>query len=85
MRVLRRDIVGGCGARGSETFADVNICWLATALEGASVVAAGHGEARGRAIYAAIAGAQFVARSRSDVSLYDALIANYREAGLLPA
>jgi TetR/AcrR family transcriptional repressor of nem operon len=68
-----------------QTFADVNVAWLATTLEAASVVAPGEGELRGRAIYAAIAGAQLVARGRSDVSLYDSLIADYRAAGLLPA
>jgi TetR/AcrR family transcriptional regulator, transcriptional repressor for nem operon len=38
-----------------------------------------------RAIFAAIAGAQLMARSRSDISLYDSLIDSYRVAGLLPA
>ncbi|MEZ0222182.1 MAG: TetR/AcrR family transcriptional regulator, partial [Tardiphaga sp.] len=33
----------------------------------------------------AITGAQLMARSRADVSLYDALIESYRAAGLLPA
>jgi TetR/AcrR family transcriptional repressor of nem operon len=68
-----------------QSFADVNVAWLATTLERASVVAPGDGESRGRAIYAAIAGAQLIARSRSDVSLYDSLIDSYRCAGLLPA
>jgi TetR/AcrR family transcriptional repressor of nem operon len=67
------------------TFADVNVAWLATTLENASVVTSSDSESRGRAIYAAIAGAQLIARSRSDVTLYDSLIAGYREAGLLPA
>lgn len=40
---------------------------------------------RARAIFAAIAGAQLIARSRADLSLYDALIDSYRKAGLLPA
>jgi TetR/AcrR family transcriptional repressor of nem operon len=68
-----------------QTFADVNVAWLATTLENASVVAATESESRARAIYAAIAGAQLIARSRSDVSLYDSLIDSYRKAGLLPA
>lgn len=67
------------------TFANVNVAWLATTLEDASVVAPSESESRGQAIYAAIAGAQLVARCRSDVSLYDTLIASYRAAGLLPA
>ena len=68
-----------------QTFADVNVAWLATTLENAMVVAPSDGESRARAIYAAIAGAQLIARSRSDVSLYDSLIDSYRKAGLLPA
>jgi TetR/AcrR family transcriptional repressor of nem operon len=37
------------------------------------------------AIFAAVAGAQLMARSRSDISLFDSLIDSYRVAGLLPA
>lgn len=66
-------------------FADVNVAWLARMLSAAGVVDAGQSEARARAIYAAVAGAQLIARSRSDLALYDALIENYRAAGLLPA
>lgn len=67
------------------TFADVNVAWLATTLRSAGVVDAGSSEARARAIYAAVAGAQLIARSHADVSVYDSLIAGYREAGLLPS
>ena len=49
-----------------------------------AVVGADESEQRARAIFAAIAGAQLMARSRSDISLYDALIDSYRVAGLLP-
>ncbi len=35
-------------------------------------------------MFAAVAGAQLIARSRSDISLYDAIVQGYREAGLLP-
>jgi len=41
-------------------------------------------EQRARAIFAAVAGAQLMARSRSDISLFDSLIESYRVAGLLP-
>jgi len=41
-------------------------------------------EERARAIFAAVAGAQLMARSRSDLSLFDALISSYCAAGLLP-
>lgn len=65
-------------------FAEVNTAWLAGLLAAAGVVGAGEGESRARAIFAAIAGAQLMARSRSDVAVYDALVEDYRAAGLLP-
>lgn len=67
------------------TFADVNVAWLATTLQSAGVVDAAGSESRARAIYAAIVGAQLIARSQCDVTVYDSLIAGYRDAGLLPA
>ena len=66
-------------------FADVNVAWLSKVLSAAAVVGARESKQRARAIFAAIAGAQLIARSRSDISLYDALIDSYRVAGLLPA
>jgi TetR/AcrR family transcriptional repressor of nem operon len=68
-----------------QTFADVNVAWLSRVLSAAAVVSAEESEQRARAIFAAVAGAQLIARSRSDISLYDALIDSYRAAGLLPA
>jgi TetR/AcrR family transcriptional repressor of nem operon len=70
--------------REIQTFADVNVAWLSRALSAAAVVGAGESEPRARAIFAAVVGAQLMARSRSDISLYDAVIASYRAAGLLP-
>ncbi len=67
-----------------QTFATVNEAWLSKALSAAAVVGADESEQRARAIFAAIAGAQLIARSRSDVALYDSLIDSYRAAGLLP-
>ena len=67
------------------TFADVNIAWLSKVLSAAAVVGPEESEQRARAIFAAVAGAQLLARSRSDISLYDALIEGYRAVGLLPA
>ena len=61
------------------------MAWLSRVLHQAGVVGADEGEGRARAIFAAVAGAQLMARSRSDLALYDALIDNYRRAGLLPA
>ncbi len=68
-----------------QTFTDVNVAWLSKVLSAAAVVNSRECERRSRAIFAAIAGAQLIARSRSDISLYDALIDSYRVAGLLPA
>jgi len=67
-----------------QAFADVNVAWLSRMLSAAAVVDAGESEQRARAIFAAVAGAQLMARGRSDISLYDALIDSYRVAGLLP-
>src|ERR1700730_4216141 len=67
------------------TFADVNIAWLSRVLSAAALVSSEESERRARAIFAAVAGAQLIARSRSDISLYDTLIDSYRAAGLLPA
>lgn len=71
-----------------QAFADVNIAWLGKVLVAAAVVPAEESEARARAIFAAVAGAQLIARSRSDISLFDSMIDSYRAAGLfgrLPA
>ncbi|WP_133646309.1 TetR/AcrR family transcriptional regulator [Paraburkholderia flava] len=67
------------------SFADVNVAWLKKILLAAKVVGAKASDQRAHAIFAAVAGAQLIARSRSDVSLYDTLINGYRAAGLLPA
>lgn len=67
-----------------QAFADVNVAWLAKALSRVGVVRPKESEKRARVIFAAIAGAQLMARSRADISLYDELIEGYRVAGLLP-
>ena len=68
-----------------QTFADVNIAWLKERLVEAGLVGEMESEARARAIFAAVAGAQLLARSRSDITLFDAMIESYRAAGLIPA
>jgi TetR/AcrR family transcriptional repressor of nem operon len=68
-----------------QAFADVNVAWLSRLLVAANVVGPQESEARARAIFAAVAGAQLIARSRADLPMYDALIDSYRMAGLLPA
>ncbi|MCJ2124887.1 TetR/AcrR family transcriptional regulator [Methylobacterium sp. J-077] len=67
-----------------QAFADVNTAWLREQLVASKLVKPEDSEARARAIYAAVAGAQIIARSRSDISLFDSLIRSYQEAGLLP-
>lgn len=67
-----------------QTFGDVNIAWLSKHLLAAKVVGPKEGEKRARAIYAAIGGAQLMARGRADLKLFDDLISSFRVAGLLP-
>src|ERR1700722_14412594 len=71
--------------REVQTFGDVNVGWLSRLLSAAAVVSARESKQRARAVFAAVAGAQLIARSRSDIALYDSLIDGYRAAGLLPA
>ncbi|WP_457107951.1 TetR/AcrR family transcriptional regulator [Methylobacterium sp. P5_C11] len=67
-----------------QTFADVNTAWLCEHLIAAKLASPAEGELRARAIYAAVAGAQIIARSRSNVKLFDDLIESYQRMGLLP-
>ena len=71
--------------REVQAFAHVNVAWLRKLLSAAAVVNAGASEQRARAIFAAVAGAQLIARGHSDIALYDSLIEAYRAAGLMPA
>ena len=71
--------------REVETFADVNVTWLDRMLVAAGGIGASDSGLRAQTIFAAVAGAQLVARSRSDISVFDALIEGYRSAGLLPS
>ncbi|MGY6121589.1 TetR/AcrR family transcriptional regulator (plasmid) [Paraburkholderia strydomiana] len=68
-----------------QRFADVNISWLAKVLVAAGVVKSEESAGRARAIYAAISGAQLMARGRADIAAYDSLVEDYRKAGLLPS
>lgn len=67
-----------------QAFADVNTAWLREHMVAAELASPAEAELRARAIYAAVAGAQIIARSRSDVKLFDELIESYRRMGLLP-
>src|SRR6201986_3607256 len=66
-----------------QAFADINVAWLTRMLAAASIPEDKR-ETRARAIFAAVAGAQLMARSRADLSLFDSLIASFRESGLIP-
>jgi TetR/AcrR family transcriptional repressor of nem operon len=66
-----------------QTFADVNVAWLTRMLAEASFPEA-KCEPRARAIFAAVGGAQLMARSRADLRLFDALIDSFRESALIP-
>jgi len=67
-----------------QRFADVNVAWLSKLLAATGLVEPDQSEARARAIYAAVAGAQLFARGRADFALFDTMIDSYRAAGLLP-
>jgi TetR/AcrR family transcriptional repressor of nem operon len=65
-------------------FGKANVDWLVKVL---SLGQPGGGNAvkgRALAIYAAVQGAQLIARSRDDATIYDAIIETYWESALLP-
>jgi TetR/AcrR family transcriptional repressor of nem operon len=67
-----------------QTFADVNVAWLAERLVDAGLTrerkrSTREGNLRCRC------GGQLLARSRSDISLFDAIINSCRAAGLIPS
>ena len=68
-----------------DRFIDANIRWVAGVL-GLHPNSEGDDANRrhARAIFAAIEGAQLIARGRRDVSIFDETIESYRKAGLLP-
>jgi TetR/AcrR family transcriptional repressor of nem operon len=68
-----------------ERFSETNVTWLAKALERDEAKASTKvRQARALAIFAAVEGAQLVARSRGDVAVYDQAIGAMRVAGLIP-
>lgn len=72
-------------AQEIQAFAQVNIAWLSQLLVAAHVCEPADSDVRARAIFSAVAGAQLIARSRADISVFDALIDAYRAYGPLPA
>jgi TetR/AcrR family transcriptional regulator, transcriptional repressor for nem operon len=86
-----------CGIMGAEynelpavvraevsAFAEVNEAWLTKVLEGSSPKDGQSAKDRASAIYAAVIGAQLIARSRNDISLYDKAVSCYRATSLIP-
>jgi TetR/AcrR family transcriptional repressor of nem operon len=71
--------------REVDGFTELNVVWLASLLAlrntGASKIELRH---QALAIFAAIEGAQLIARSRRDIAVFDQTIKAYRAAGLLP-
>jgi TetR/AcrR family transcriptional regulator, transcriptional repressor for nem operon len=64
-------------------FGDMSVAWIARVLALSCEGDANVHERKARAIFAAVEGAQLVARSRGDVSVYDDIILTYRESGLI--
>jgi TetR/AcrR family transcriptional repressor of nem operon len=63
---------------------EMNEQWIARVL---TMLKSGKPEAiprRARAIFAAVQGAQLIAHSRGDVSVYEEIIATYRASGFIP-
>jgi len=65
-------------------FGTMNENWIARVLGMTGITDTGEAQRRARAIFAAIEGAQLVARSRDDVSVYEEIVATYRVNGLIP-
>ena len=65
-------------------FAEVNIAWITNLVVNSHLCEPDAADARARAIFAAVMGAQLLARSRSDLQLFDSLMEAYRASGLLP-
>ena len=64
-----------------QAFAELNVAWLAKILQGGGMKRK-PAELRASAIFAAVSGAQLMARGRQDIKLFDSIIENYRISGL---
>ena len=67
-------------------FGETNVRWLVRALSlpKKTRTASAAVEKQALAVFAAVLGAQLVARSRGDVTVFDQVVATYRTSGLLP-
>lgn len=67
-----------------QAFVEINVKWLTKAVSAATCATLEESERRARSIFAAVSGAQLMARSRADIGVFDALIDDYRRFGLVP-
>lgn len=68
-----------------DKFAETNVGWIAKVLSRARTTASGQDlEEHAMAIFAAIEGAQLIARGCQDIGIYDRTIRTYRITGLIP-
>jgi TetR/AcrR family transcriptional repressor of nem operon len=68
-----------------DAFTDVNVRWLSEVLSICRPqLSDDEKQQQALAIYAAVEGAQLVARGRDDIGVFDATVQAYRTAGLLP-
>ncbi|MGY8632823.1 TetR/AcrR family transcriptional regulator [Bradyrhizobium sp. 14AA] len=68
-----------------DRFPRMNIAWITRVLATANACASEDERSeRAMAIFAAITGAQLIARGRNDISVYDRAIETYRVSGLIP-
>jgi len=66
-------------------FTELNVRWLTEVLSVCRPqLSLEERQEQALAIYAAVEGAQLIARGRADISVFDRTIATYRSAGLLP-
>jgi TetR/AcrR family transcriptional regulator, transcriptional repressor for nem operon len=68
-----------------DRFTEMNVRWLVKVLSLQKPVVANKAVQRlAHAVFAAIEGAQLVARGRADVAVFDEIVESYRKAGLIP-
>ena len=65
-------------------FGEMNAHWIARVLAMRQAAEPEEARRRARAIFAAVSGAQLIAHSRGDVSVYEEIVATYRANGLIP-
>ncbi|WP_341535013.1 TetR/AcrR family transcriptional regulator [Acetobacter sacchari] len=66
-----------------QTFVDVNIRWLSAVVQTSANLSPEDRTLRAQAVFSAVSGAQLLAKSRSDISVFDEIIGNYHKLGLL--